>query len=292
MLRMISTGQPRLEVMLLLGADDLARRLRAMRGEQFVVSIVRADDIEHVGEAIVVIVTDVRPEQCLGDRPRGIGFMTDVDQPLEDLLGEFFPGGVANLVADTPENHAGMIAVAENGITQVRLGPFVEEQVVVERILGDGPAVKEFVHDEKTHAVAEIEEIRCRWIVRGTDGVHAEFAKFFEAMLPYSQRHRRAKRAAVVMQANAFEFEIAAIQPEAGVGLELEMADAEAERVGVQEAGSGLDINPAVVRIPLVEVPEQGVGNADFALNGNRAPGRDGLRFGLNRVDVSSRIHK
>ena len=66
-----------LAVVALLGADDLARRLGPPGGEQFAVAIVRADHVQHVGQAVVVVVADVGPEQaCVTGRVGSVSWQT------------------------------------------------------------------------------------------------------------------------------------------------------------------------------------------------------------------------
>jgi hypothetical protein len=54
------------------------------------------------------------------------------------------------------------------------VGTVFEVEVVIVGIFGDGPAVEHLVHDEEAQAVGEVEELGCRWIVGGADGVDAE----------------------------------------------------------------------------------------------------------------------
>ena len=105
--RIVAQGQPYPAVMALLRADDFARGFCLMSGEQFVVAVIRADDVQHVGQAVVVVMADVRPEQGLGHRPGGIVFVADLDQAFEDALGEFRFRRVVDFVAGAVENELG-----------------------------------------------------------------------------------------------------------------------------------------------------------------------------------------
>ena len=60
------------------------------------------------------------------------------------------------LVARAPQHHTGMVAVAADHGDDVALGPLVEVAAVgiANRRLGDLPLVGEFIHHQKTHAVA------------------------------------------------------------------------------------------------------------------------------------------
>ena len=49
-----------------LGADDLARGFVAVGIENFILPVVLADHVEHVGEAVRVVVAGVGPEESPG----------------------------------------------------------------------------------------------------------------------------------------------------------------------------------------------------------------------------------
>ena len=102
-----------------------------MRGEQFVVAIVRADDIQHVGQAVIVIVAHVRTEQRLRDGPRRVVFVADLERGRAELSWPARLGRVVNFVADAVEDDARMVAVAADGVAGVRLRPLVEIEVIV-----------------------------------------------------------------------------------------------------------------------------------------------------------------
>src|SRR5262249_9123573 len=131
-------------------------------------------------------------------------------------------------------------------------------------VLSDGPAVEEFVHHEKSFTIAEIEEFRRGRIVGSANGVDAERAKIFEAAIPDIERHGRAERGAVVMQADAVQFEIPSVQRKSVGGVEAEFADAERRGVFVETAvvvaKRGLD----VVERRMIEVPALRMADAEF----------------------------
>src|SRR5206468_711534 len=124
--RVVAASEPGAKLVPLLRADDLAFRFSALGFEQFAVAVVRTDDIEHVREAVVVIVTHVRPKERLGDGPRWIILVTDFNEALQDSLREFRFRRVVDFIANTPENDARMIAVTTNRVGGVALRPFVE----------------------------------------------------------------------------------------------------------------------------------------------------------------------
>ncbi len=113
--------------------------------------------------------------------------MEDVDEGFEDGDGDLGVGGVVDFVAGGVEDDAGVVAVALDGVGGVAEGPVFEVEVVVVGVLGYGPGVEHFVHDEEAHAVAEVEELGRGRVVGGADGVDAEGAEGGEAALPDGQ---------------------------------------------------------------------------------------------------------
>ena len=60
-------------VVAVLGADDPARRLLLVGSQDLVLAIILSDHVEHVGQPVVVVMTDIRTEQCLRDGRDGEG---------------------------------------------------------------------------------------------------------------------------------------------------------------------------------------------------------------------------
>ena len=69
---MVAHGDPLVAVVGVLGADDFAGGLVGVGFEDFLLAVVLADDVEEVGEAVVVVVADVGAEEGLGDGARGV----------------------------------------------------------------------------------------------------------------------------------------------------------------------------------------------------------------------------
>ena len=102
---------------------------------------------------------------------------------------------LADLVAGAPQDDRGVVAVAVDEVRDVPLGPLGEVAVVALGHLADGPLVEGLGHDEEAQAVAEVEELGRRRVVRGADGVRAHRLEHLEPALPDPLRHRRADRA-------------------------------------------------------------------------------------------------
>src|SRR3569833_2453949 len=93
-------------------------------------------------------------------------------------------GALVDFVSDAPENHAGMIAIAEDHAFEIALPPVLEVEVIILRIFVAGlPAIKGFVDDQHAQAIAGIEEI-ARWrIVASAYGVVAVRLENLDAAL-------------------------------------------------------------------------------------------------------------
>jgi len=81
------------------------------------------------------------------------------------------------------------------------------------RILGHGPAVEQFVHDQEPYAVAEVKKLGGDGIVGGAQGVAADLLEQFQAPFPGPQGNGRTQAAGIVMEADAFQLEVLAVEP-------------------------------------------------------------------------------
>ncbi len=124
---------------------------------------------------------------------------------------------VRHFIAIAPKNDGGMIAVATDQRPQVRFVPVgIEQMVVIGGFTGD-PAVESFVHDQETHLIAQVQQLGCRRVMAGADGVHPEFTKNLQLPLQGPAIDGRAQGTQVVMIANAVQFDVPAIQKETAV---------------------------------------------------------------------------
>src|ERR1700733_1152666 len=85
-----------------------------------------------------------------------------------------------------------MIPTAANKIRQVALVPFVEVEVIaiLDLPFRHPPLIECLVHHKKPHAVAQVEELRCKWIVAGANRIASHRAQLRESPLPHPLRYR------------------------------------------------------------------------------------------------------
>ena len=76
---MVAHGDPLVAVVGVFGADDLACWFVGVGLEDLVFAVVLADDVEEVGEAVVVVVRDVGAEESLRNGAGGVVLVEGVD---------------------------------------------------------------------------------------------------------------------------------------------------------------------------------------------------------------------
>ena len=235
--------------MAILGAEDLALGFGPMGGDQFVLTIILADNVHELGKATVVDAVLVRPEDCQGDGAGRVELMDEVTLGREELESVFRAQFIADLITGAVDDDAGVVAVAEDGIARIGLPPLPEVAVVT--LFGiwltDGPAIERLVHDEKAHAVAEVEELGRGRIVGGADGVATDLLEAFEAAFPDAQGHSRTHSAAIVVEADTFDLHVLAIEVETGSGVEPKLADAERGHFIVDGSAVGTQLTDGAV---------------------------------------------
>ena len=228
-------------------------RLRSYHAAVGVVGFV--DSIEHFATGApavgIVIADDVVLKGCeefwRGRAVRGNLVVAAGHQPrVVELVAEgnhlggstraFCRALVANLVADAPHHHRRMVAVARHHCREVALVPLAIVEVVVLLVLPINPLVEGFIHHEEAHAVAEVEELRCRWVVSGADGVAVAAFQNLQPSLPHPFGHCSAYGTPVVMQVHTFHLHLLAVQQESFVERVFDGADAERVLYNVDDA--------------------------------------------------------
>ena len=123
-------------------------------------------------------------------------------------------------------------------VRQVPFIPFVEVNVVavLDLALGNSPLIECFVHDQESHRVAQVEELRREGIVAGSDRVASHLAEGFKAPFPDALRHGTAHAAGLLMKTDAIQFDVFAVEQESSIGVEESFADADGRVVGIDHA--------------------------------------------------------
>ena len=78
---------------------------------------------------------------------------------------------LGNLVANAPHHDAGVVAISQNQVGDILLGPLVEEAGVAVLALGVKPHVEALGHHHHTQRVADVHLHLRRHVVRGADGI-------------------------------------------------------------------------------------------------------------------------
>ena len=135
------------------------------------------------------------------------------------------------LVAGGPHHDAGMVAVAADEVAHQPLVPLVPVGGQVALHLLHLPLVERLGHHHQSQLVAEVQELRRGEVVRRANRVAAHLLQ--ERQLPPRRVpvELRAEHPEVVMQANAADLAVNAVQEEALRRREAERPDAVAERL-------------------------------------------------------------
>src|ERR1700761_5492060 len=122
---------------------------------------------------------------------------------------------VRDLISGAPEHDGRMVAVTAYKVNDVALMPFVKVKRIAERTyltFAHAPFVESFVHNKKAHAIAHIEKLWSRWIVRGANGIRAHFFEDFQAALPNALGDGSTDRTRLMMDASTVELYMAPVQ--------------------------------------------------------------------------------
>ncbi len=146
--------------------------------------------------------------------------------------------GIVYLIADAPQDDAGVVPVPAHHGPQVGImpgGEGLEIALVDGRIdivpggpfvLGVLPFVKGLVHHKEAHPVAQVVELRHVGVVAAADGVAAALPQGLQTPLPDLRLHGRPQGASVMVDADALQLGLRAVQEKAFVWMELYPADA------------------------------------------------------------------
>jgi hypothetical protein len=244
----VAEGEPCRDVRMGFGAEDFVVRAVFMCVEKLGFAIVDADHVHKIGEAAGEDVVLYRLEDGHGDGAGRIELMKKIAHRNE-LLPALRAGEiVVDFVSSGPDDDAGMVAVAADGVGDVGAPPITEVvAVILVLIFADGPDVEQFVHHQKPQAVADVEKFG-RWgIVGCANSIDAEGFEYDQATFPDAVRDGNAERSAFAVDSGTEKLEVLPIEPEAGVGLELELADAEGDGLRIDGLAASENIDLRVV---------------------------------------------
>ncbi len=265
--------------MSILRAEYLASWFLRMCCQNFIFAVVLSNHIQQISQPVVVIVTNIGTKEGLGYRARRIGCVKRGNQRSQYLFCKVGFGSVVNFISGAIDHNARVVAVAPNRIAGVYVGPFFEIEVIVERSFSDRPTVKQLVHDDETHAITKIEKLRSRWVMCGANSVHAEVSENFQAAFPDPQGNSCAKCTSVVVQTNAFQLEVAPIEPESCICIEANLANTECQSFIVESCCSLANSNNGPVEMWIFQVPALWIPNYDILIKSSGCSGGNILRL-------------
>ena len=164
--------------------------------------------------------------------------------------------GLGNLVADGVENDAGMVVVLEDHVGDVLLPVVGKARAIVIERLGGGPDVGELVHHVDAQLVAGPQQRLAHGMVGAADGIIAGLFELPHPALFSVAEGRGAQGAAVVVDAAAPQLDHLAVDPQAVLGVQLQLADAEGVGIDVAHFAAVIERGADGVEIGVVLVPE------------------------------------
>ena len=266
-----------------------------------------ADGVQHVDQIAVAAAGII----AAGGRAGGILRL----DPVDDVLGNagigtgLTPvGSLLHLIAQRPEDHGGIVAVAAHrgfcrslcprhgAIGAVRavadlLGEIPGEIIGI-AVFRIHPAVEQLLNDQQAQFVADINEILVSRIMAGADGIDAHILHFGQLAIHGVIAGNAAQRALIVVQAHAVELDIFPVEMEAAA-VEAEIAEAKRGVVAVRQLTAGVDLRMNGVEIRRVGTPQRRTGDRRAGGNcfhrtradGSRGLRRAGRRSAIRRID-------
>ena len=149
------------------------------------------------------------------DRTAGVVLFANLNQTLGNhaaLAGKILFVLFIDFISHTPEDHAGMIAVAADHAGQIPLMPLLEIFMVVIAEFFLFPDIEGLVHDHEAHAVAHRIEFRLARIMARADSVAAHLAQDFELPLERAMGNCGPESTKVVVQTDAFNIDAFPVQ--------------------------------------------------------------------------------
>ena len=228
---------------------------------------------------------------ALSDRPRGIKHA--------HALGELAAGFDAlrravfgDLVADAPEQHAGMVAAADDHAVDILLPIFGEEARIVLRLLALVPAVECFVDDQHAQFVRSVERGLAGRIVCVANGVVAGGLHQGDLAGVRVGRARSADHVVVVVDVAAAQQHRPAVDAQAFVGVQGDRADAEAGPPLIDGRPADADLLHQRVEIGGIRRPQTRIGHGQFLRPFGARTGRHRMRLpGLSDGFAVGRDH-
>ena len=189
--------------------------------------------------------------------------------------------GIVDLVADAPEQKAGMVAVPAQPGGHIPGLPFVKEAGVVVGVFGAAPAVEGFRIDENAHLISQVHQFGRGDGMAGADGVDSHLPQQFQLPGGGVPLKGGAQASQVVVHAHPAQIQVPVVQAKPFFGREFHSAAAETGLQPVFFCPVEDSFHP--VQVGSVQVPQCRVlkgkfrfGPADRGFSAG-APGFDGF---------------
>ena len=130
--------------------------------------VIDADKIDCAGADNIIMTK--RIVIGIGDGPRAVEAFYNGSQ----LAGDAGAAAVslfAYFIADAPNKHGRMVAVAAHLVFEVGAVPIIPVEAVIVFCFTALPHIKGLVHHDKAHAIAKVQQLGSGRVVRSADGI-------------------------------------------------------------------------------------------------------------------------
>ena len=143
-------------------------------------------------------------------------------------------------------------------IHQVLFYPFIENLVVTIGYFGALPFIEGFKHQHHTHFIASSYQLRCRHVVRGTDGIYAHILHDTDLATDGCIVHGCTKWTKVVVIANTLKFGELSIEEETLFWNDFEGTDTETGGIFIYQSMAGINLGICSIEERIFYTPQSG----------------------------------
>ena len=197
-----------------------------------------------LGQVVVVW-----PRDRHDDRPYRVDTLHRVPEFFGDGHSCRFPPAI-DLVADAPENDAGMISIPHQHALEISFPPVLEIEMIVVDIFAEVPAIKRFIDNHHPQPVTCVEKGGRGRVMTGSNSIESVGLQYLYTPLLCPVECGGAENAVIVVHAAAFKLHLLPVDAQAMLDIDLDTANAKSSGGAVDRfpGHHKLDFGPVQLR--------------------------------------------